>query len=93
MNHPEKAIVTFDASGCLQEYIDSQSYVPGAGNGIPDFHVADSSVADSSGATQPGYWAYFDELNPVQKLCVVVFDDIKKKSVNNEEQVHSASEQ
>lgn len=83
MYHPEKAIVTFDASGCLQEYVDSQSYVPGAGNGIPD----------SSGATQPGYWAYFDELNPVQKLCVVVFDDIKKKSVNNEEQVHSASEQ
>lgn len=88
MYHPEKAIVTFDASGCLQEYVDSQSYVPGVGNGIQD-----SPAVDSSGATQPGYWAYFDELNPVQKLCVVVIDDIKKKSVNNEEQVHSASEQ
>lgn len=88
MNHPERPIVTLDASGRFQSYVDTLPAPETPGNGIPD-----SQAVDSSGATQPGYWAYFDELNPVQKLCIVVFDDIKKKSVNNEEQVHSASEQ
>ena len=80
MNHPERPIVTLDASGRFQSYVDTLQAPEPPGNGIPD-----------SGT--PGFWAYFDELNPVQKLCAVVFDDIKKKSVNNEEQVHSASEQ
>lgn len=34
--------------------------------------------------TPPGYWAYFDELPPVRKLCVVVYEDIKNKAKSDE---------
>lgn len=72
-NLPEGPLVLFASSGSYLSCHDSPEQ-------------AESWIRENP-STPPGYWARFDELPPVLKLCAVVYEDIKNKAKSDEKQI------
>lgn len=80
-----KPVVCIDSSGCIVGYYDTrieaaEEFRPAN----PESGSANIDAAIRTKGTAYGYqWRYFDDLPPVTKLAVVVFEDTLKNKANN----------